>query len=691
MSVSPLNLEWLETDGLGGYASLSGAMGPARRYHGLLVPNLPNLGPHVMLQRLEPMVILASGRRLAFTEMTYEGGVRCPKGADKVADCGGRPWAQTTWEEDGLKLRMSVLMPRRRAPWRPLENGENPWPGGEVLIRYEVLAAPAGLLENAILRLTPFVPARSAHAQTKSNLDLNARGEFEAGRLHYQPYAGLPPVVVETGAESEFHHSPDWHNNILYPLDAARGYTSCEDVFTPGFFELPLRAAMPALTVRAGLRRSGAAPQELWEKAAADAQKRPRPLGLDPAAFLAQLPGQGASIIAGYPWFGAWGRDTAISVPGLCFSQGQLDEGLDLLCGLLSRAKGGLVANLFGADGAGADNAVDATLLALWACGEYLKAGGTPQMLSARAGADITRILAAWLSGQVRQVHIHTNGLPQAGGAGTNYTWMDAKVDGTPVTPRAGTPVEVAALWLRALKLAQDLHRSTGLPLPAGCADALAHGKAAFAPLFFLEAEQHLADVISPDGTPDTRLRPNQCWAICIGVEDGFLPLDMARAALGKVESQLLTPVGLRTLAPGSPGYCPHYGGDPATRDRAYHQGTCWPWLVGPYVSAVLAVGGASGKKIRARALADYFAPLLTENSPARNGLGGLAEVFDAEKTVKNGQFTQYPEGCPWQAWSVAEVLRAAILAGALNGRPTDWPITHTGGLEAPPPHQDNP
>lgn len=666
MPVSPLACEWLETDGFGGYASLSAAMGPARRYHGLLVPNLPNLGPHVMLQRLEPMLILASGKRLAFTEMTYADGVRSPKGGDLVVDFGGRPWAQTTWAADGFKLRMSVLMPRRAVPWHPAADNAPLWAGGEVLIRYEVLEAPADLRPNTTLRLTPFVVARSAHAQTKANFALNPRGDFADGRLHYQPYAALPPVILEAGHAVEFCHAPDWHYGIFYALDAARGYDTAEDVFTPGFFECPLAQIDPAngLTLRAGLTPCDAAPEVLWAQAAQAAEARPRPLGLDPAVFLTQLPGQGASLIAGYPWFGAWGRDTAISVPGLCFSQGRLDAGLDLLVSLLSRAKSGLVANLFGNDGAGADNAVDATLLTLWACGEYLKAGGSPQTLSERAGTDIHRILEAWLSGKVAQVHILPNGLPQAGNDHTNYTWMDAKVDGEPVTPRAGTPVEVAALWLHALQLAVRLHETTGLPLPAGAADALAVGKAAFAPLFFLE-EGFLADVIRPDGSPDKLLRPNQCWAIALGVEDGFLPLEAARLALARVEAQLLTPVGLRTLAPGSPGYCPQYAGAPAARDRAYHQGTCWPWLIGPYVSAVLAVGRASGRKIRTQALRSYFSPLLAETSPVRNGLGGVAEVFDAEIRLENPQSTQYPEGCPWQAWSVGEVLRADMLLGS--------------------------
>lgn len=635
--------EWLETDGYGGYASLSAAMGPLRRYHGLLAVNLPNVGPHVLLQRLDPTLVLADGREIGLAEVTYADGTRHPAGADHLVEFGANPWPQTTWSAAGFVLRMGVMMPRPRVPWRPSAAGEA---APEVLVRFEVLAAPAGA--KALLRLRPMVVARSVHATTRANLDLNTRGDAVENGLVYQPYAGLPALHLTLDRPLPFNHAPDWHLQIAHPLDQQRGYRDAEDAFTPGFFEGELDGGV---TVRIAASASAESPAAAWERAAGAARARPRPLGLDPSAFLADLPGQGPSLIAGYPWFGAWGRDTAISVPGLCFSQGLLDEGLDLLAGLLGRAPRGIVANLFGADGAGADNAVDATLLSIWACDQYLRFGGDAHTLARRVGPDLVRILALWLRGEATHVSVGEHGLPRAGDFGTNYTWMDAKVHGVPVTPRPGTPVEVAALWLRALGLAERLHAATGLALPPGLREAQAAGRAAFHDLFFLPALGFFADTVEADGRRDARLRPNQLWAITIGLEEGFIPPESARRALAAIETHLLTPVGLRTLAPHEPGYSPRYAGGPEDRDRVYHQGTVWPWLAGPYVEAVLAVARASGRKVRSQALLDYFRPLLDAGSAQRQGAGGIPEVFDAEAP-------QRPEGCPWQAWSVAETLR---------------------------------
>lgn len=650
MPSSPILQEWLETDGHGGYASLSAAMGPTRRYHGLLVANLPGCGPHVMLQRLDLSLILADGRKIELAEATYHDGVRHHHGGDAVVSFTHEPFAQTTWQAEGFTVRMGVLMPRQETPW--LGDGAT-CPGAEILVRVEVLEHPPGA--QARLRLRMMTPARSAHALTRENFALNPRAEMEGRHLIFQPYASLPPLVIEPEPPLPFHHSPDWHQGVAYPADVARGYDGTEDVFSPGFFEFP---AQGHVTLRAGISTSHQLPGDLWENALYAARLRPRPLGLDPCVFLADLPGQGPSLIAGYPWFGAWGRDTAISVPGLCFAQGKLEDGLDLLASLLSRAPRGLVANLFGNDGTGADNAVDATLLTLWACGEYLRFGGDIRTLSARCGGDILRILDLWLRSEAPHVSINLHGLPETGDSRTNFTWMDAKVDGIPITPRPGTPVEIAALWLHALALGERIARAANLPMPHHCAEALAEGKKNFDRLFFLPEQGYLADVICQDGRADTRLRPNQLWAIWLGLEGGFLPLDHAKSALIRVGEHLLTPMGLRTLAPASQGYCPRYAGPPAHRDQAYHQGTVWPWLTGIYISAVLAVAAQSGKKVNASALLDYFDALFAESPSERGGYGGITEVCDA-------QDPHLPEGCPWQAWSAAEVLRAHALLTA--------------------------
>jgi predicted glycogen debranching enzyme len=371
-------------------------------------------------------------------------------------------------------------------------------------------------------------------------------------------------------------------------------------------------------------------------------------------AYIARR-GQGRTILAGYPWFTDWGRDTFIALRGLCLATGRLDEAGAILLEWAGAVSKGMLPNRFPDRGEQAEyNSVDASLwyvIAVHECLEASKSAGRPFAAAnlKALGAAVDAILTGYAAGTRYGIRLDADGLLAAGEPGVQLTWMDAKVGDWVVTPRIGKPVEVQALWLNALKIGgRRLERWNAL---------FDRGLASFRQRFWNEESGHLADVVDADhapGTADLTLRPNQIFAV------GGLPLpllegDKARRVVDVVEQQLWTPLGLRTLGPGNPDYHPRYQGGVVERDGAYHQGTAWPWLLGPFVEAWVRVRGSSvGARREARRR--FLEPLLSHLGDA--GLGHLPEVADGDSPHR-------PGGCPFQAWSVGEALRLdrAVLA----------------------------
>jgi predicted glycogen debranching enzyme len=359
--------------------------------------------------------------------------------------------------------------------------------------------------------------------------------------------------------------------------------------------------------------------------------------------------GSGKTIIAGYPWFGDWGRDTFIALRGLCLATGRFADALQILTAWADLVSEGMLPNFFpDATGAPEFNTVDASLWYVIAVGEALQAAG-----AAVDSADRRRLISAVeaiLSGYARGtrygIRATDDGLLAAGVPGQQLTWMDARVDGHEMTPRIGKPVEIQALWLNALASAIAL----GCPSAARWQGLLGRGRASFESRFWDETRGCLYDVVDVDHRPgavDATFRPNQILAV------GGLPLPLltgarARMVVDAVETALLTPLGLRSLAPAEPGYCARYAGGIAARDGAYHQGTVWPWLMGPFVEAYVRVHGGTGEAKRA-ARARLLAPMLAHLGDA--GIGHVSEVVDADEPHR-------PGGCPFQAWSLGELLR---------------------------------
>ncbi len=641
-------LEWLLTNATGGFAMGTVAGSNTRRYHGLLVASLhPPVARVLTLARLEETALTPQGA-VALSVNQYPNTLH-PDGHTRLVRFSLEEGPVWTWAVSGVEVERRVLLV----------------PGQQtVVVRY----ASAGPIR---MRIEPLLAFRDYHALTHRNpaawTGFEERVAGKAREVRFQPYPGLPSLrLVHRGGP--FAGAPTWHENVEYLEELDRGLDFREDLLLPGGFELELAPGAPQLvaaTVDAGvtldLDALGARFPSVSPLARSPAPTRPA------AASVSLAPGRtrleraadaypvlradgSATVIAGYPWFTDWGRDTMLSLPGLLLARGRLELAREVLEGFLDHLEDGLVPNRFpDAAGPAEYNTADATLLMFQAVNAWEQAGGPAAFVRDVFYPAACAIVDAHLRGTRNGIHVDPGDrLLVAGGPGSNLTWMDARVHGVPVTPRHGKPVEVNALWYNALRLSERWARLLGDGPRANAfgseADAVARS---FDRTFWNGARRCCFDVILPEG-PDPRLRPNQLFALGLP----FPLLDAPRRAmvLEAVEESLLTPVGLRTLARGDPGYRASYSGGPAERDAAYHQGLVWPWLLGPYLDALLGVRGDSvATRAQVRAA---VAPLM--RTMETGCLEQLSECFEPEPPFR-------PVGAPAQAWSVGEVLRILV------------------------------
>ena len=635
--------EWLETDGLGGYAALTSLFCPTRRQHGLLVaPYAGNPRRHVFLQRFEETLHLGD-REVPLSLARYPG-LFAPHGHATLERFTAVPWPESVHRVGDATLTREVLMARGTRG---------------VLVRYRCTGAPGPVR----LDLRPLLPCRAADDLTHENAALHPRTDARPARFRWRPYPELPAIVATVGgAPSAFAAAPVWYRRVEYPVDLARGYEGHEDTFSPGVLTLTL-APGAAAVVAVGLdepmddpvarfEREARARRAAWQ-ASGDGLRGLLAYGAD--RHLALGPGGRPTVLAGHPWFAEWGRDTFLAVPGLCFARGRVEEGGDVLAAWVPLLEGGLFPNRFDAAGRPERNSVDAPLWFALAVRRYDEAGGDAARLRRVFLPALRAIVAAFAAGTAVGGE-DADGLIALRVPPGNVTWMDAQVDGAPVTPRARGPVEVAALWVVARRLLADLEARFGAPAAAAHAAGLAsRSAAAFLPRCWLPAARRLADGAT-DGRPDEIRRPNAL----IAAARPEVPLTVAqrRDVVRAADADLLTPWGLRSLAPDDVAYHPRYEGGPAERDRAYHQGTVWPWWLGAYVEAsLLAYGRGRATVARLRARLDALAPVA-----AAYGLGHLPEVFDGDPPHR-------PGGTFAHAASDAEVLRAYALLDAPDGR----------------------
>ena len=638
-----LTTEWLETNGRGGYASSTLQNCHTRKYHGLFVANLQTPpGRHVLLSKFEDSLV-AGGKEHFFSRHLYPE-ASCPP-ASLLAAFRLAPGPEFTYEAEGLAVTLSIRM----------VHGKD-----QVLLRYQVIR----LAGKGLLRLKPLLAYRGHHALSLANPFVRPEAEEIPNGFILAPYGGMPPLAIQTSLRSVFHPAPAWYYRFVYPQEAERGYDSREDLFCPGVLDMPVRKGSVAI-VSASLsfcperlhrvwsreekRRAEEANQDRVAAAtlAEDDRDRER-LGVLLRAgrqCLIRTPAGHPSLVAGYPWFGEWGRDTLISLPALTFLAGRPDQGVDILCHLAGLERQGLLPNcLSPAEGLEhAYNTVDASLWFVRAVQALVDETGDFALVRERLWPTVKRILRTFLAGTAYNIYVHDNGLLHAGTRATQLTWMDAVVHDKPVTPRWGYAVEINALWFNALAFARDLADRFGDPaVPFD--DLLRRAGQSFNEAFWVE-EGYLGDVFC-NGFLDKSIRPNQIFAVSLPYTP--LPRERWPAVVGVVRDHLWTPFGLRTLSPADPRYRGQYGGNPVRRDEAYHQGTVWPWLLDHFGEALLK--SAPDREEARTFLRDHLRRFLDAHLPEA-GIGSVSEVFDGDPPHR-------PGGCIAQAWSIAAAIR---------------------------------
>ncbi len=617
--------EWLEVDGLGGFASGTTSGVRTRRYHALLLPaTAPPAGRVVLVNGLEVWAETAPGT-IALSSQRYAPDVTHPDGASRIVAFATDPWPRWTYAlPDGSRIEHECFV-RHGSPltvlsWR-LVDGAGP-------VR---------------LHVRPLLSGRDYHALHHENPAFRFDADLSvAGRIVWRPYPGIPAIVALTNGS--YVHTPDWYRNFLYDEERARGLDDVEDLASPGVLRFDLDAGEATVCFTTDL----AAGADVPALRAAERKRRERfPSRLHRAADAYVVArGGGKTIVAGYPWFTDWGRDTFIALRGLCLATGRLDDARDILVEWARHVSDGMLPNRFPDHGEMPEyNAVDAALWYVVAVHEYLASGRRVARSDRKALEDaVDAILAGYARGTRYAIHVDDDGLLAAGVPGVQLTWMDAKVGDWVVTPRIGKPVEVQALWLNALRI--------GAARCERWAALLARAQASFEARFWNEVLGCLHDVVDPDhhqGTVNGGFRPNQILAVG-GLPFPVMQGERARRIVDGVETRLWASIGLRSLAPGSAAYAPRYEGGARERDGAYHQGTIWPWLLGAFVDAWVRVRGGT-REAKAQARARFLAPLLAHLDEA--GLDHVSEIVDAEPP-------HTPRGCPFQAWSVGEAIRIA-------------------------------
>lgn len=633
--------EWLAVNGTGGFASGTVAGSSARRYHALLVADLPAPYGRMALVGKVDEVVSVQGERFDLSTNRYPNSVVYPDGWRYVSEF--TPFPVPTWT---YKLPGQATLVKRIF----LGRGKN-----TVYVTYTLREAPSQIM----LTLTPLVCWKSYHDEMHPWPGFPLRRGPEVGGWFVQATADAPVLrLLSRGAR--WTPAGWWHERMVHDRERERGLEYYEDLFCPAVCEMTLRVGQTVsfvATVEGGEPEDATLAlaeivrhQNLLAQTAGAKTETQRDLVLASDLFVVRAGGARATVIAGYPWFTDWGRDAMIALPGLLLSTRRFDEARAVLQDFAGLVSEGMIPNRFTDSGELPDyNTADATLWFVHACEQYAKAcdaaTGTDaeqtQAFRAMMQPILETIVAAHQNGTRYGIGMDAEeGLLHAGEPGTQLTWMDAKVGDWVVTPRVGKPVEINALWINALRIVARFH-------PANAAAQqhytdLAHRAAeSFRAKFVRPDGQGLFDVLLDDGTPDASIRPNQ--VIAAALIGDILTDDEARAVLDVATAQLLTPYGLRSLAPSDSAYKGRYFGSPRQRDGAYHQGTVWAWLIGAYVDLYRRVHGPD---------ADVSALITPLTAHLRDfGVGGLAEVFD-------GDAPHTPNGCPWQAWSIAEVLR---------------------------------
>jgi predicted glycogen debranching enzyme len=628
------NLEWLEANGLGGYASSTVAGANSRRYHGLLVASLhPPVNRVVVVSKLDETLKI-NGEQFEISSNQYPGAVH-PKGYQYLESFEREIFPVFHYRVGGVRLKKTIVA----------VHGEN-----TTLILYEVIDAP----DVFEIELLPLYSCRDIHNLTFANDAIGTHYLFEKGVFRTLNYQGSPEFFI-TVPGATFTENKSWFYSIEHEIDRQRGLEFREDLFSHGRFTVALKKGDQLGVILSLHSPKNKDAFKIFENEKIRRENLTKQfsrdrnlsrLALAADQFVVKR-GRLNTIIAGYHWFSDWGRDTMISLPGLCLVTQRFEDARKILRVFADNMKDGMLPNRFPDDGEAPEyNTIDATLWYFNAVYKYFSYTGDLEFIQTLLPV-LKKSIAAHEKGTRYNIHVDpADHLVYGGRDGVQLTWMDAKVGDWVVTPRKGKPVEINALWYNALCIMENLLRETDAGNEANQYKLKAEAvEKSFNANFWNIKDDCLYDCIDGDRRDDA-IRPNQIFAVSLPFR--VLSKDRSAKVFEVVTRHLLTPRGLRSLSPRHADYKSVYEGGVLQRDGAYHQGTVWSFLMGPYIDALIKVKGISGKK-EAAAILQKFCIHLDEA-----GVGTVSEIFDANEPFA-------PKGCIAQAWGVAEILRVAV------------------------------
>ena len=624
-----LNREILRSNRGGSFCNTTIIGCNTRKYHGLLVCPVKQYENRrfVFLSSLDETVVQHNSEfNLAIHK--YAGAVYEPKGHKYIVDFSTDIVAKTIYQVGGVRLSKESLLVDQKE---------------QILLRYTLLDAHS----PTKLRFRPFLAFRDMHALTHANLSANIFTNPVKNGVSIQMYSGLPTLYMQISKAAEFIPVPDWFRDIEYPVEQERGYAFSEDLFVPGYFEVDIKKD-ESIIFSASLQEEN--PAVFKRHFASQVERRlPRSSYMHCLTNAAQQfivrndEDKTTEVLAGFPWFGVWGRDTFIALPGITLGIDDHKTCKEVLDTMINRMEGGLFPNM-GSRENPAFNSVDAPLWFFSAVQHYAEYTGKTAEVWKLYGDAMKTILENFRKGTLPyNIGMHENGLIYAGQEGKALTWMDAVVNGKGVTPRIGYPVEIQALWYNAVKFTLELaEKADDRKFVKAWKDLPKLIAASFVAAFWNEEKGYLADVVNGK-EKDWSIRPNQIFATSLPYS--MIDDEIKKSVLDTVNSQLVTPRGLRTLSPEDPFYKGVYEGTQEQRDAAYHQGTVWPWLLEGFSAGWLRIHKKSGVAYIKNLLHGF------EEEMAQHGLGSISEIY-------NGDPPHQAKGAISQAWSVAALLQ---------------------------------
>ncbi len=620
-----LNKEIIRSNRAGSYASQTIIGCNTRKYHGMLVSRLDQFDgeKHVLLSSLDETIV-EKDKEFNFGVRKYEGDNIVPKGHKYVRDFEAETTSKTTFRVGSIVLIKESLLVEKEQ---------------QVLVKYTLVESQGTIR----IRFKPFLAFRNVHTMSKSNLFANTKVKVVNNGVVSRMYEGYPELFMQFSKKPEYVHVPDWYYNVEYMKEMERGYAYKEDLFVPGYFELSMKSG-ESIIFSAGTKEAATA--SLKRKYKNEFSKRISRSSfyncmVNSAQQFIVKKDRKTEVVAGFPWFGTWGRDTFIALPGLTIAIRNRDSFLSVMDTMVKKLKNGLFPNM-GSDNDPAFNSVDAPLWFIWALQQFNIYD--PEFdIWKQYGKHIKHILTHFREGTDYNIHMQNNGLIHAGSDYKSLTWMDAVVYDTPVTQRDGNPVEISSLWYNGIQFALKLADAAGdKKFTREWKDVPGLIEKSFLSTFWYEKGGHLADCVK-DGIQDLSVRPNQVIAAAMK----FSPLnaEMKKSILDVVERELLTPRGLRSLSPENPAYRGIYSGNQESRDEAYHQGTAWPWLLEHFCEAYLEIHKHSGLSLVKKLYYGF------EEEMNKNGIGSISEIYDGDPPHEG-------RGAISQAWSVAALLR---------------------------------